>query len=416
MGDRDIMTDDVTDDKTDDRPAKDPPGEPDGPWARLGRFVRPRRRWCLGTRLVVTATAGWLLFVVAHLLASGRTSLWAPLDLMPPFMFAAVPLLVLAVAPLARPVRWRVIPVLVLTLVLGAGSSGINVATLWHTPPPAPPGAVKVVAWNTEFWDQDWRTSDGTRYSPDFYDYLREMDADVYLLAEYLYVDTSVRDMMSSKWTADMALRIDKLPELRREFPGYEVATSGELITLSRLPVVGQRGLDMTPWLPADQKAIPEVMRSWPTSYTVETLRTDIRVDGKVVSFYNTQINQPPLEWRLYDGEARGSNQYAHSRREASYRALRADIEANDHPVVLAGDLNTTPAMGMLRLLPEKLVDHTGALPSLYPVTYTTGTLELWRIDWVLTTPDVTVHRYEMPGADGLSDHRPQQTVLSVGH
>ncbi|MER6827791.1 endonuclease/exonuclease/phosphatase family protein [Streptosporangium sp. NPDC000563] len=408
MGDRDILTE--------DQPTEVPPEKPAGRWARLGRFIRPRRRWCLGTRLVVTATTGWLLFVVVHLLVSGRTSLWAPLDLMPPFMFVAVPVLVLVVAPLARPVRWRVISVLVFTLVLGAGRSGINVATLWYTPPPAPPGAITVVTWNTEFWDQDWRTSDGNRYSPDFYDYLREMDADVYLLSEYLYVDTSAGDMMTSKWTADMALRIDKLPELRREFPGYQVATSGELITLSRLPIVGERGLDITRWLPDDQKAVPEVMRDWPTSYTVETLRTDIQVNGTVVSFYNTQINQPPIEWRLYDGEARDSNQYAHSRREASYRALRADIEANDHPVMLGGDLNTTPAMGMLRLLPEKLVDHTRALPSLYPVTYLAGVGELWRIDWVLTTPDLLVHRYEMPGSAGLSDHRPQQTVLSVGH
>ncbi|MER5648982.1 endonuclease/exonuclease/phosphatase family protein [Streptosporangium sp. NPDC002524] len=408
MGDRDIMTE--------DQPTDVPPEKPLGRRARLGRFVRPRRRWCLGTKLVVTATTGWLLFLAAHLLASGRTSLWAPLDLMPPFMFVAVPLLVLVVAPLARPVRRRVIPILVIALAVGAGHSGINVATLWHTPPPAPPGAVKVATWNTEFWDQDWRTSDGNSYSPNFYDYLRQMDADVYLLSEYLYVDTSAGDMMATKWTADMALRIDKTAELRREFPGYEVATSGELITLSRLPIVARRGLDMSRWLPEEQKAIPEVMRSWPDSYTVETLRTDIRVNGEVVSFYNTQVNQPPLEWRLYDGAARDSNQYAHSRREASYRALRADIEANDNSVVLAGDLNTTPAMGMLRLLPEKLVDHTEALPSLYPVTYLAGPLEFWRIDWMLTTPDVVVHSYEMPGSAGLSDHRPQQTVLSVGH
>ncbi|WP_162642078.1 endonuclease/exonuclease/phosphatase family protein [Streptosporangium sp. 'caverna'] len=408
MGDRDIMTE--------DQPTDVPPEKPVGWRVRLGRFIRPRRRWCLGTRLVVTATTGWLLFVVAHRLVSGRTSLWAPLDLIPPFMFVVVPALLLVVAPLARPVRWRVITALILTLVLGAGQSGINVATLWYTPPPAPPGAITLVAWNTEFWDQDWRTSDGNGYSPDFYDYLRKMDADVYLLAEYLYVDTSAGDMMASKWTADMALRIDKLPELRREFPGYEVATSGELITLSRLPIVGRQGLDITPWLPADQKQVPEVMRDWPTSYTVETLRTDIQVNGTVVSFYNTQVNQPPLDWRLYDGGSRDSNQYAHARREASYQALRTDIEANDHPVVLGGDLNTTPAMGMLRLLPEKLVDHTQALPSLYPATWTAGYGELWRLDWMFTTPDIAVHRYEMPGAAGLSDHRPQQAVLSVGH
>ncbi|SPL87849.1 unnamed protein product [[Actinomadura] parvosata subsp. kistnae] len=114
---------------------------------RLRRLVRPRRRWCLGTKLVVTASVAWLLFVLCHLLASGRTSLWAPIELIPPPLFLLVPALLLVVAPLARPVRWRIIPLLVLTALLGAGRSGVNYATLWYeprppagTPSPWPPG------------------------------------------------------------------------------------------------------------------------------------------------------------------------------------------------------------------------------------------------------------------------------------
>ncbi|RCG26243.1 hypothetical protein DQ384_30240 [Sphaerisporangium album] len=382
--------------------------------ARLGHFVRPRRRWCRGTKLVVTASVAWLLFVVCHLLASGRTSLWAPVDLIPPLLFLAVPALLMIVAPLARPVRWRIMSLLVVTALLSAGQSGVNYATLWYTPPPAPPGAISVVAWNTEFWDQDWRTANGDRYSPGFYDYLHKLNADVYLLMEYLYVDTAAGDMRTKRWTGDMALRIDKLAELRREFPGYQVAVSGEQVTLSRFPIAGHRGLDLRPWLPADQKEIPESLRDWTEGYTVETLRTDIDVNGKVISFYDGQISQPPLEWRLYSAESRDINHSRTLRREASYRAIRADVAANRNTVVLAGDLNTSPAMGIRRLLPEGLVDQTPALSSLYPATYLAGSAELWRIDWMYTTPDVTVHSYELPGAAGLSDHRAQRVVLSV--
>ncbi|MEV4107774.1 endonuclease/exonuclease/phosphatase family protein [Nonomuraea sp. NPDC049695] len=391
------------------------PPKPERDWAtRVRRFVRPRRRWCWGTKLVVTASVAWLLFVLCHLLASGRTSLWAPLELIPPLMFLAVPALLMAVAPLARPVRWRIMSLLLVTAVLGAGRSGVNYATLWYTPPPAPSGAITVAAWNTEFWDQDWRTAEGDRYSPGFYAYLHKLNADVYLLMEYLYVDTGAGNMRSQRWTADLALRIDKLAELRREFPGYHVAVSGEQITLSRFPIVGHRGLDMRPWLPADQKQIPEALRDWPEGYTVETLRTDINVNGKVVSFYDGQISQPPLEWRLYSAESRDINFSRTLRREASYRAISADIAANPNPAVLAGDLNTSPAMGIRRLLPERLVDRTPALSSLYPATYLAGTAELWRIDWLYTTPDVTVHSYELPGSEGLSDHRAQRMVMSV--
>ncbi|MEV0233734.1 endonuclease/exonuclease/phosphatase family protein [Nonomuraea sp. NPDC050786] len=391
------------------------PPQPETDWAtRVRRFVRPRRRWCWGTKLVVTASVAWLLFVLCHLLASGRTSLWAPLELIPPLLFLVVPALLMAVAPLARPVRWRIMSLLLVTAVLGAGRSGVNYATLWYTPPPAPSGAITVAAWNTEFWDQDWRTAEGDRYSPGFYAYLHKLNADVYLLMEYLYVDTRAGDMRSQRWTADLAMRIDKLAELRREFPGYHIAVSGEQITLSRFPIVAHRGLDMRPWLPADQKPIPEALRDWQEGYTVETLRTDIDVNGKVVSFYDAQISQPPLEWRLYSAESRDINFSRTLRREASYRAISADIAANPNPAVLAGDFNTSPAMGIRRLLPERLVDRTPALSSLYPATYLAGTAELWRIDWLYTTPDVTVHRYELPGSEGLSDHRAQRMVMSV--
>ncbi|MDH2427107.1 endonuclease/exonuclease/phosphatase family protein [Sphaerisporangium sp. TRM90804] len=392
------------------------PSHPQVGWTtRVGRFVRPRRRWCLGTRLVVTATVAWLLFLVAHLLASGRTSLWAPVDLIPPLLFLAVPALLMAVAPLARPVRWRILSLLLVAVLLGAGRSGVNYATLWHTPPPAPPGAVTVAAWNTEFWDQDWRTAEGDRFSPGFYDHLRALDADVYLLTEYLYVDTEAGDLLAQGWGAhDLAMRIDKLAELRRTFPGYQIAVSGHQLTLSRFPIVRQRGLDIRPWLPANQRTIPEHMRQWPEGYTVETLRTDVDVHGKIVSFYDGHVSQPPLEWRLLDAESRRDNLNRVQRREASYRAIRADIATNRNPVVLAGDLNTSPAMGIGRLIPEGLVDQTPALSSLYPATYRYGPAELWRIDWMYTTPDVTVHGYELPDAAGLSDHRAQRVVLSV--
>ncbi|WP_344475068.1 endonuclease/exonuclease/phosphatase family protein [Nonomuraea monospora] len=384
-------------------------------WAeRVRRFVRPRRRWCWGTKLVVTASAGWLLFVLCHLLASGRAALWAPIELVPPLLFLVVPALLLVVAPLARPVRWRVMSLLVVTALLGAGRSGINYATLWYAPPPAGPAAITVAAWNTQFWDQDWRTADGDRRSPGFYAYLHELDADVYLLTEYLYVNTQAGDMRAQRWTADLALRIDKLAELRREFPGYHVAVSGEQITLSRFPITAQRGLDLRPWLPPDQREIPGALRDWPEGYTVETLRTDLDVNGTTVSFYDAQIAQPPLEWRLWDAEARDSARAKTLRREASFLAIAADVAANPHPVVLAGDLNTSPAMGARRLLPDRLVDGTPALSSLYPATYLAGAAELWRIDWLYTSPDVTVHRYDLPSARGLSDHRAQRMVVSV--
>ncbi len=96
-----------------------------------------RARW--GVRLAAVACVGWLVVVVLHHLLSARTYVWGPVDLLPPIVWAAVPVVLLPVAWLARPMRRRLVGAALLALVLGVGYSGINFATVFHTPPPAPP-------------------------------------------------------------------------------------------------------------------------------------------------------------------------------------------------------------------------------------------------------------------------------------
>lgn len=387
---------------------------------RLPAAATPRRRWGVwGTRLAVTACAGWLLLVVAHLVLSGRTFVWGQIDLLPPIVFAAMPVPLAAVALLARRVRWRLVLVCAAALVLGAGYSGINVATLWYTPPPAGPGAITVVTWNTMYWDQDM-ISDGARTTDDFYAFLRGMNADVYMLHEYAHVDFTPDDIFSQ------VQPIDQLDLLRRTFPGYQVAIAGRNVTLSRFPVVSSRGLDSTPWLPEEFRAVPAAMREYAAFYNSQTLRTDVQLPDKVVSFYNSHLYQPPSRLLSLSGDrSRGrveTDRFNDSMRKASLRALQADMDGNSRPIVFGGDLNTTPAMGIRRMLPDQLVDHTRALSSLYPTTWAVGGANserkfgapLWRIDWLLSTPDVTVHEYEFVDPAGLSDHRPQRAVLST--
>ncbi|BCB90124.1 endonuclease/exonuclease/phosphatase family protein [Phytohabitans suffuscus] len=389
-----------------------PPGTPERP--------PRRRRWGRwGTRLAVTACVGWLLLVVGHVALSGRTFVWGQIDLLPPIVFAAMPVLLAVVALVTRPVRWRLTAVCAAALLLGAGYSGINVATLWYSPPPAGPGAITLVTWNTMYWDQDM-ISDGAKTTDDFYAYLRGLDADVYMLHEYAHVDFTPADIFSQ------VQPIDQLDLLQRTFPGYEIAVAGRNVTLSRFPVVASKGLDSTPWLPEEFRAVPAAMRDHAAFYNSQTLRTDVRLPGKVVSFYNSHLYQPPSRLLSLSGDrSRGrveTDRFNDSMRKASLRALTQDMDANSQPVVFGGDLNTTPAMGIRRLLPDQLVDHTRALPSLYPTTWAVGGANserkfgapLWRIDWLLSTADVTVHRYEFVDPEGLSDHRPQRVVLST--
>ncbi|NUR28014.1 MAG: hypothetical protein HOV83_19590, partial [Catenulispora sp.] len=268
-------------------PAESPPE----PAVRIRpRRRRPVRRALLG--LTVAACAFWLLFVGLHWLLSGRVYWWGPADLLPPFVFAAVPLVLAGIAVLAgigltTRLRRKLVGVPLLALVAGLPFSGINFATLWYSPPAEPAGAITVVTWNTEYWDQDWEPG-GPHTTDQFYAFLKAMNADVYMLQEYAHVDLTLAD------TASQALAIDQTDRLRAEFPGYEIVIEGRDITLSRLPVAGHSWLDTTKYLPDDLKAVPHGLATRPLFYQSQTLRTDIRVDGQIVSFYNSHLYQPP--------------------------------------------------------------------------------------------------------------------------
>jgi endonuclease/exonuclease/phosphatase family metal-dependent hydrolase len=370
--------------------------------------VPAKRPWGKGTKVAVVLAALWLVFTALHRILSGRAWFWGPADVAPPFLFAVVPLVFLGVAQATR-ARWRLTVISLLTLTLGWGVSGINLATLWYTPPPAPPGAIHVVSWNTEYWDQDW-SGKGAHDSTDFYRYLSGQHADVYLLQEYAHLDLSLPDVFAQ------AQVIDAVPEIHRWFPGYHVVAMGRDITLSKFPVLSVQGVNSMPYLPPRLRQVPPAQRDHPDYYTTNALRTDLLIGGRVISFYNVHIDQPPSHYTLYKAATRASTRFNDAKRHASFEAIRDAVEANHNPIVLGGDLNTSPAMGIRRLLPNNLVDHTKALSSIYPFSWKARSFRpYWRVDWLLTTPDVTVNRYELIDTDRRSDHRMQRVVMSFG-
>ncbi|WP_229402369.1 endonuclease/exonuclease/phosphatase family protein [Micromonospora okii] len=382
------------------------PAEVQRPTGRGGAHRRPARRGRWVARLLLGAAGAWLTFVAAHLLLSGR-AWWWNLDLVPPLLFLAVPLLLLAAAPLARRARAVGAALAVASLALGWPCAGVNAAALWHRPAPAPPDAIRVFSWNTWYWDQLVRTGpegEPIRDPDRFYRYLRAQQADVYLLQEQLYVT-------GSDWTP---LPVTDPDRVRREFPGFHVAVSGELVTLSRFPIVLDRPVDLRPWLARSWPDLPPADSRLPAYHTVKTLRTDLLVGGRVVSFYNAHLQVPVVGLPARRPDTADDSLARHDLRRASYRALAADAAGNPNPIVLAGDLNTSPAMRLLRALPDRLVDAGAALRSPYPTSWAWYGLPLWRLDWVFTTSDVDVHRYRMVPPDGLSDHSGQLVVVSL--
>ncbi|MEU4831357.1 endonuclease/exonuclease/phosphatase family protein [Streptosporangium sp. NPDC023615] len=339
-------------------------------------------------RLLLGAAAAWLLFVVLHHLLSGRFWLWLLPDLVPPLVYLAVPLLLLAGTPLAGRARRWYAALTVASLVLGAGQSGLNPGGAVRGDRPVPAGALRVLSWNTEYWHQH---DDPGR----FYAFLRSHDADVYALQEYL------------NWTGDTPLRVDDLARLRREFPGYHLAVDGELVTLSRFPVTATARVG-----PA--RALGPAAPWRATFDLAKVLRTDLRIGASVLSVYNVHIpTQYMLDENPLTPEFHVALRARDAARGAQFRGLRADLDANRNPVVVTGDFNTTYAMGDLRKLPERLAGANGASSRLLPASWPAGGPALWQLDWTFTS-QVTVHRYGLLDPRGMSDHRAQSVLLSV--
>ncbi|MGW0563144.1 endonuclease/exonuclease/phosphatase family protein [Streptomyces sp. NPDC003016] len=365
-------------------PSAPEPGAPPG---------RSGRRRAVAARTLIALTALWALYSALNFLLSGRWWLWLVPDLAPPVFFLAVPvaLLALSFVPMAVPVRRRLVPVLVLLLVSGVTRAGLN----WDAMAPgagtgpAPAEALKVFSWNTKYWD----TTDG---SDAFYRYLRAKDADVYLLQEYL------------AWVDEQPAPIDELARIRQEFPGYHIVVAGELVTLSRFPVLARppvgRGEGVrpgTPWREVFERG--------------KVLRTDLEVRGRVVSVYNVHI---PVQLDIARNWLSGGFYREIRERDAArrdhYAALERDAAANPNPLLVAGDFNTTPAMGDLNGLREALDDALPASATLHPGTWNSEGLGLWRLDWAFTNDRLRVHRYVFEDPVGMSDHQGQNLLVSL--
>lgn len=348
------------------------------------------RDWCRATRVLVAVTVAWLSFVCLQHLLTGRWWFWLLPDLLPPLTFLLVPVLLAAALPAARLLRRRVpagatrlvLAGSVLAGALGWPYNGVDVAGAAD----GTGAGLRVFAWNTGYWGQHVPRER-------FYAFLQAQRADVYLLQEYLHWDEAAG--------LDGARQVDDEAALRAAFPGYAIASRGELLTLSRLPIVARPPVGPDRDL-AGGAGFGEVFAA------AKVLRTDLDAGGYVISAYNVHL---PVHIDL----AVSSRFFALIReRDAGRRrqldGLRADLAANDRPAVIAGDFNTSPAMGDLATLRDTLHDANTAL---YPGSWPAG-LPLWRIDWTFTTARLVADDYRLVASDGLSDHRAQRVRIAL--
>jgi endonuclease/exonuclease/phosphatase (EEP) superfamily protein YafD len=348
--------------------ADDPPGGQD-------------HKWRLGTRLLVTATALWTLFLLAHLALVDRWWLWLVVETMPPVTVVIVPAVLLALTPLARPVRGRLAVLLVALLLIGTPYAGIGTDSGTGTDS-AQPGTtrVKVFSWNTDYWHM-------SNDVDAFYHYLRAQNADVYLLQEYLF------------WR-EGPVRIDDLARLRDTFPGYHIAVDSELVTLSRMPIVSQRLLP-----------VPDT--DWRGS---RVLRTEIKTGDRLLSVYNVHFAVPiDLELSPFSAEFYRFLRGQHLRRQAEMSAIQDDVAGNPLPILVAGDFNSAwvSTVELRDGLTRRDPTSGAPMPTSWPASGI-SLPRLWRLDWLFTTDDVRVGSYRFQPSQDFSDHLAQEIHIIV--
>ncbi|WP_344979503.1 endonuclease/exonuclease/phosphatase family protein, partial [Streptosporangium fragile] len=357
------------------------------PMLLLARTRLPRLE-----RVLVSLSAAGVALIVLRRLLTGRTWIWVVPDLMvPPLLYALLPAALLAtlavlglcrisVAVTAR--RWTAL-LAVTALGLGLDQAGLTLRMPWDGGDgPAPPGALRVVSWDTYCWN----TTDDPG---GFFRYLKKWDADVYLLQEH------------SGCGPGAPVPIEDGELLRREFPAHHVVAADGLLTISRFPVAAQVPLGTNP-----NPFAPRWVRA--------ALRTDLRIGERPLSVYNVHLydmlylSSSPLTPRFHR-----AIEALDAERRTQFDALAADIDGNPNPVLVSGNLNTLPGMGHLRRL-DHLRDAARAGGSPYPATLTFAGLRLWRMDWTLTSHDVRVHRYDLRSPEGMSSHHLQDMVVSL--
>ncbi len=335
-------------------------------------------------RLIWVAVGLWAAFAAAHAVLAGVWWAWLIPATLPPIGFVAVPAGLLAVAAWRK--AFRAAAVSVLCLGVGVAYSGLHLPAARAT---AATSGISVFAWNTQYWHQD--------DDPDaFYAYLKRQNADIYLLQEYLGWDHSR--------PIDGFRPMDDAARLAREFPGYHLAARGELLTLSRYPIVA------APAIAPDSLSINDFATVFGNA---KVLRTDLRVGGGTLSVYNTHIMVHVKIVNPLSGTFYSFTRDASAQRHAQLGGLEDDIAANPHPILLAGDFNTSPAMADLDRLSARMRDAIEVNGSAYPATWP-ARLPLWRLDWAFTTEPVQVHGYEFTAPGTLSDHWAQSLVVDL--
>lgn len=318
----------------------------------------------------------YICFVLSLLTISGNFWVWNIFSLVPAILLIPITIIfqLIWIRRFLRNKNTNILINLLLFFILLTSFrlSEFNIHALFKKESPDLENSISLFNWNTEYWHNK-------KDAQTFYSFLKNQNADIYHLQE--------RILVHERFGINNP---DDIETLASEFSEYQLITSDEMITMTRLPVVN-------------------IVKS-----EHKFLRVDMLVKDKVVSFYNVHIpvhlDVSSLENPLNFISTMRSKYYW---REDEYDLLLNDIKNNSNPIVISGDFNTTKSMNRMNKF-KGYTDSQKISGNLFPATWNIFGLKLWRIDYVLGNKNIKFLTHEDVSPEKLSDHWGQKIQLKL--
>ncbi|MCA9386564.1 hypothetical protein KC669_00870 [Candidatus Dojkabacteria bacterium] len=321
----------------------------------------------------------WFLFLSIYFIFSDSTWIFSIFSIVPPISFLITSLILFALVVFITFSIDKTFKNSALLSVLGA----ILISTFFSD--------VFILRTNNEIQDEDyilfnfntefWEDSEDIE---NFYQFLKQQNADIYQLQEYIPAENE-----NDHTKVSLDLTLDYLKE---KFPNYEVIQFGEFVTMTRLPIF-----------------------SYEEQLDKKFLRTDIRIDDEIVSFYNVHMPvhvntdlRPDYVSLLKDMKERYS-----SRHELFYQLIN-ELKTNNRPKIISGDFNTTKSMRKMGSLMSFLNDAALEAEKFLVTSWEIKGLRAWRIDYVLGDQSITFSDYKTIDSTEYSDHWAQRVLFRL--
>lgn len=319
------------------------------------------------------ATALTILYALAVLLVQVVLWCWAERQWLlilscyaPPVLYL-VPLLPLVLAAVALKMRELGLAICALALFIVFGPMDFRISG-----PGGGEGALKVLSYNV----RAGLGGDGLGAGEEVADFLRDSGADLVGLQE-------CRRPMDKHFTDPTPVILERM----KGFHSVRGGDRGELLALSRYPIVSSKEHDLDGYSPLQEIVVD--------------------ANGHKVRFLNVHVLTGDPK-QVLKGKAAGRADYlrvsAQSRHDQA-KALVAVLGQSDLPTILVGDFNSPPSSRMHRELAKLMQDSWQRRGLGFGLTYRSD-YPLWRIDYLWASPAFGVASCEVV-CNRLSDHKP---------